>query len=210
MLVTVLVTKQELVRVIDALTPARITLDERRGRTLLLGRPRTELVPGVGVRLRGTAHLTWDVAGVAIPLTVQAWQLLLVPVTGGTALAFEPIVEELDLKLVPAFLDVKIASAIRDGIAEQRDRAVWDFARTLSKRLELPARVVPARSLEIVAVDGFVTVSQNELRLDIRFEQRVDEQTAGAEELGSSALRGDVRRTSPVAALKAGAGTPES
>lgn len=178
MLLTAVVTKAELVTLIDSLTPMRIDIDERRGRFVTLGRPQVELVPGRGMRLRGDARVTWDVAGVAIPVTLQAWQVLLVPrvVSRGRSrvLAFEPVVEELDLKRVPAFLDDAIVGAIREGLSENGHRIAWDFTRTLSKRLPLPTRISPAKTFEILAVDGDVEVTPTELRLSVRFEARVE------------------------------------
>jgi hypothetical protein len=182
---TAVVAQSELAALVDSLTPMRVTIDERRGRSVTLGRPRTTLVAGKGLRLRGDARVAWDVAGVAIPVTLQAWQLLLVPriVSRGRSrvLAFEPVVEELDLKLVPAFLDDKIASAITGAIAQYRDRIAWDFARTLSRRFALWKRISPAKTFEIVATDGAVEVGQNELRLTVRFQARIEDRAAAAE-----------------------------
>ncbi len=182
MLLTAVVTKAELVDLIASFTPMRIDIDGRRGRYVTLGRPEVALVAGRGLRLRGDARITWDVAGMAIPVTLQAWQLLLVPRIVSRArsrvLSFEPVVEELDLKLVPAFLDDAIAGAIREGISHNRDTIAWDFARTLTKRIPLPARISPARTFEIIAMDGDVEVSANELRLSVRFEARVEGRSA--------------------------------
>jgi hypothetical protein len=187
MLLTAVVTKAELAALIDSFTPLRITIDDRRGRTVTLGRPALELVPGHGLRLRGDARIAWDVAGVPLPVTIQAWQLLLVPRIAARGrsrlLAFDPVVEELDLKRVPGFLDDKIADAITDGIAQNRGKLAWDFSRTLSKRLALPARVAPAGVFEIMAVAGGVAVTENDLTLQVRFEARVEKRApAKAEE----------------------------
>jgi len=184
MLLTAVVSKAELVSLLASLTPMQINIDERRGRFVTLGRPELALVPGRGLRLRGEARVSWDVAGVAIPVTLQAWQVLLVPriVSRGRSrvLSFEPVVEELDLKLVPAFLDDAIVGAIREGISHNRDKIAWDFARTLSKQLPLPAKISPAKAFEILAVDGEVEVSPTELRLSVRFEARVESRSATA------------------------------
>ena len=182
MLLTAVVAKPELVSLIHSLTPMRIDIDERRGRFVTLGRPELTLVPGRGLRLRGDARVSWDVAGVAIPVTLQAWQVLLVPriVSRGKSrvLSFEPVIEELDLKLVPAFLDDAIVGAIREGISHNRDKIAWDFARTLSKRLPLPMKISPAKTFEILAVDGEVETTSSELRLAVRFEARVESRSA--------------------------------
>jgi hypothetical protein len=182
MLLTAVVSKAELVELIESLTPMRIVIDERRGRSVTLGRPEVELVPDRGLRLRGEARVVWDVAGVSIPVTLQAWQVLLIPQVATRArsrvLTFEPVIEELDLKLVPGFLDDKIAGAIRDGLAQNRQKLAWDFVRTLSKRLALPARITPAKTFEIRAVDGAVAVTPSELRLTVRFEAKFEKRAA--------------------------------
>lgn len=179
MLLTAVVTKAELTSLIVSLTPMRIVIDERRGRVVTLNRPSVELVAGQGLRLRGDARVTWDVAGMPIPVTIQTWQLLLVPRVLARpqtrVLAFDPVIEELDLKLVPGFLDDKIARAVRDGLAQNQGKLAWDFVRTLSKRLDLPVKMLPAKTFEIRAVDAGVAVSATELRLDILFAAKVEE-----------------------------------
>jgi hypothetical protein len=186
MLLTAVVTQAELAALVESLTPMRVTIDERRDRSVTLGHPTTTLVAGKGLRLRGDARIAWDVAGVSIPVTLQAWQILLIPriATRGRSrvLAFDPVVEELDLKLIPGFLDDKIAGAITDAIAQHRDKIVWDFARTLSKRLALWKKVAPPMIFEIAAVDGQVQVSASDLRLTIRFEARVERRATAAGE----------------------------
>lgn len=186
MLLTAAVTKQELVALVEALAPLRITIDAARSRSITLGRPRLELVPDTGIRLRGDARITWDVAGVAIPVTLKSWQVLLVPrvVTQGAGaadaphkrksrvLTFEPVIEELDLKLVPGFLDDKIAKAIKDGIAQHKEKLTWDFARVLTRQLALPARL-GSGSFLLAAVDGAVGITADDVRLTLRFDAQV-------------------------------------
>ncbi|MFO0738943.1 MAG: hypothetical protein U0270_23815 [Labilithrix sp.] len=177
MLLTAAVTKAEIAALVDALTPLGVVIDEHRGRSITLGRPRLELVPDAGIRLRGDARLTWDVAGVAIPVTLKAWQVLLVPRIvdreSGRALAFEPVIEVLDLKRVPGFLDDKIARAIGDGLAQNRSKLSWELGRVLSKQLALPARI-GGGTFALSAVDGAVGVSEEDVKLTLRFEARID------------------------------------
>lgn len=177
MLLTAAVTKAEIAALVDALTPLRVIIDERRGRSITLGRPRLELVPQGGIRLRGDARLTWDVAGVAIPVTLREWQVLLVPrIVGSRSLAFEPVIEILDLKGVPGFLDDKIAKTITDGLAQYRHRLAWEFARTLSKQFALPAKI-GGGAFAMAAVDGAVAVSEQDLMMTLRFEANVERET---------------------------------
>lgn len=177
MLVTAVVTKAELAGLVESLTPLRVVIDVKRGRGITLNRPGVELVPGRGLRLRGDARVDWDIAGVPLSVTIQVLQLLLVPrvvarrdAPAARVLAFEPIIEELDLKLVPGFVDHKIAETIRGFIAQNRDKIAWDFTRTFTKHLPLPKRFDPAKTFELVPVEGGVAVSATELRLDVLFE----------------------------------------
>jgi hypothetical protein len=180
------VPKEDLIDLIEAFTPMRIVIDERHDRTVTLGRPKSvELVPDRGLRIRGDAHIMWDVAGVPIPLTVKEWQVLLVPrvVRRGRTkvLALEPIIEQFDLKRVPGFIDDRIADTLREDVESQRDKLAWNFARTLSKRLRLPLKIGPARHFEIMAVDAGISVTETELRLAVSFETRVEKDKVAAD-----------------------------
>jgi hypothetical protein len=200
MLLTAAVTKAEVAALVERLTPLRISIDERRGRSITLGRPRLELVPNAGLRLRGDARLTWDVAGVAILVTLQAWQLLLVPRIvnrdSGRALAFEPVVEVLDLKGVPGFLDDKIAKVLGDALAQNRGKLVWELARKLSKRFALPARI-GGGAFALRAVDGAVGVSEDDVKLTIRFEADVERPAVEAEAAPRSSRRASTGERRP-------------
>jgi hypothetical protein len=189
MLLLAIIEKDELATLVRSMTPLRIAIDGRRGRSVTLREPDlVELVPDRGLRLRGDAHIMWDVAGVGLGVRVQAWQVLLIPKVapapsgnagGRRVLLLEPLVEELDLKLVPSFLDDKLASAIRDGIAQAQGRLAWDFARALTKRVPLPAERMetggaPLHALQLEATDGMVAISDRELRLAVRYEARLE------------------------------------
>ncbi|MDF2694645.1 MAG: hypothetical protein K0S65_3028, partial [Labilithrix sp.] len=108
MLLSAVVTRDELALLVESITPLRVVIDERRGRSMTVTRPHAiELVPERGLRIRGAARMSWDVAGVGIPVTLQSWQVLVAPriaTRGGSqVLAFEPVLENVDLKHVPGF-----------------------------------------------------------------------------------------------------------
>ncbi|MBN9161308.1 MAG: hypothetical protein BGO98_41145 [Myxococcales bacterium 68-20] len=185
LLTTAVIPRTDLVSLVESITPLCVTIDKERNRTISLGRPKVELVAGRGLRLRGDAHVHWDFAHVPIPVTINTWQLVLVPRVSSRGrshvLSFAPDLEELDVKLVPGFVDEKIANAIRDAISHHRDRLAWDFGRTLSKRLPLPANVSPSNTFEIFPVGGDVSVGEAEIRLALRFETRFEPRAAEAE-----------------------------
>ncbi len=179
--------KEDLVSLVEALTPMRLVIDGRQGRTVTLGRPNLiELVPERGLRIRGDARIMWGVAKMPISITVDEWQMLLVPRVvarkSGRVLELEPMVEQLDLKRVPGFIDDRIAGALRDGLDAQREKLAWHFARTLTKRLMLPLAVGPARHFEIAALDAKLSVSETEMRLAVSFEARIQKERVAATE----------------------------
>ncbi len=168
-----LVTKDDLALVVEQLTPLQIDLGANR--CVALGRPqRLELVPNKGLRLRGDAKLSWDVAGLTLPVTLRAWQVLLEPNViehrdGAFSLRFEPQVEELDLRNLPAFLDGKIAAAINEGIASQKKKLAWNITKSLGVRLELPKRVSPKGRFELTPSGVKLFVTQQAIELTVTF-----------------------------------------
>jgi hypothetical protein len=180
------VTRDDLVALLDQVAPVRVSLGARGSRNALLGRPhKVELVRGAGIRLGGDARMTWDVAGVALPVALRAWQVLLVPsvllhpatIKGARrrtyVLVFDPVLEVLDFRRVPGFLDDRIADAINDVLGAQRNRLAWNFTKTLSARLALPSRYAPPGRFELAPVAGEVVVSDVELRFTVTFEAQV-------------------------------------
>ena len=156
MLLSAILTKDDLVSILEQLTPLTVTL--RRGRVISFGRSSTmELVAGAGLRIRGDARFTWDAGGLTIPVILRAWQVLLVPSLvargGGHLLAFDPELEALDFKSVPVFLDARIKAAINDGLAAQRNRLLWNFEKHLSYVWPLPASVAPKGELRSVRTE---------------------------------------------------------
>jgi hypothetical protein len=175
---TAVIPQNDLVRLVDSITPMRVAIDEERGRVITLGRPKLELVPNQGLRLRGDARVSWDFAHVPVPVTIRAWQLLVVPRVrvrdGSHVLAFEAVLEDLDVKSVPGFVDQKVADAIQRVVAQSRERLAWNFVRTLSKRLRLPTTISPTSTFAIFPVSGKASVGENELRLVLQFEARFE------------------------------------
>lgn len=169
-------TSDDLTSIVEQITPLRVTLRPRR--VVSLGRPsKVELVAGAGLRIRGDAHFTWDAYGLTIPVTLRAWQVLLVPsfapVKGRHVLAFNPMLEDLDLKGVPALLDARLAGAVKDGLAAQRGKLAWDFEKTLTVSKPLPAKLSPAGEWKLAPTGGNVTVTATEVKLTLDFGLKV-------------------------------------
>jgi hypothetical protein len=171
------VTRDDLAKLVSDFTPLRIAFG-RGGRSISFGRPEAlELVPGHGLRVRGSAKLVWDFAGLPLPVALRVWQVLLVPSValrdGLWSIALDPVLEQLDVRSVPGFVDGRIATAINEGLASQRQKLAWKFGKTLTVRLALPARVSPASRFELSPSGGEVEVTNDELRFTVTFESRV-------------------------------------
>jgi hypothetical protein len=169
-------TKDDLTSIIEQITPLRVAIRPRR--VITLGRPtKIELVAGAGLRVRGDARFTWDVGGLTIPVTLRAWQVLLVPSfvarDGGHVLAFDPKLEVLDLKSVPMFLDGGIKDAVKEGLAAQKSKLTWRFEEHLSLVRPLPAKISPAGEVNLAPTGGTVTVTATDVQLKLEFGFRV-------------------------------------
>lgn len=167
-----ILTRDDITSVVEQLTPLRVAM--RPNRVITLCRPtKVELVPGSGLRVRGEARFTWDAYGVTIPVTLRSWQVLLVPSFaprgGRHVLAFDPVLEGLDFKNVPMFLDGRITEAINEGLAAQKNKLSWDFVKHLSLVRPLPAKVSPAGEIRLGPTGGTVTVTATEMRLTLDF-----------------------------------------
>lgn len=196
------VERSDVIALIEQATPLRIEISRRPRRMVSLGRPtRLDFVPGAGLRLRGDARFQWDIAGLTVPVTLRAYQVLLVPsiaVRGNSrVLAFDPVLEDLDFKAVPFFFDERIAEAINEGLASQKHKLAWGFEQALGLSRALPQRVQPGGRFDLVPADARVSVTANAMRLEVDFAARV---TRDADPLGvADAFPPSSRRSGPTA-----------
>jgi hypothetical protein len=170
------ITKDDLTSVIEQITPLRATVRPRR--VITLGRPtNVELVAGKGLRVSGEARFTWDAYGLPIPVTLRHWQVMLVPSfvsrQGRHLLAFDPVLEGLDFKNVPMFLDERIVEGIKAGLEKHKGKLAWDFEKHLSIARPLPSSLAPSGDWSLGPTSGNVTVTADELRLTLNFALRV-------------------------------------
>jgi hypothetical protein len=178
--------RDELAQVIGELAPLDVELSRRPRRALSIGRPSlVELVPGAGLRVSGEARLTWDVAGVSVPVTVRSCRVMLVPKVElrdeGHVLAFEPKIESLDVSNVPGFVASGLIGSLEAAIAAKRDKLAWRFGRRLAVRKMLPERVTPPSRVDLVPAGGDVEVTATSVRLTIELEAHVRRGALGIE-----------------------------
>ena len=204
MLLSAVVTRDELALLVESITPLRVVIDERRGRTMTVMRPNAiELVPSLGLRIRGAAQMSWDVAGVGIPITLQSWQVVVAPriaTRGGSqVLAFEPVLENVDLKRVPGFVDDRIVEAVQKALAQHGSKLAWNLTRALSRRWALSTRVVPRRAFALTVADSSVEVTAEQLRLTIRLDARFEQLASAEKQPAAEATRSPTQGTRPPA-----------
>ena len=171
-------TMDDLAALVGEIAPLEVELSRRPRRAVSLGRPSlVELVAGAGLRVRGDARFAWDALGVTIPVTVRAWQVLLVPAIvrheGAPALAFDPRLEALELGSTgPGFVSDTIAQAVHTGLVAHKSKLVWQIGRKLTLRKVLPDRVAPASAFELTPTVGEVEVTASEVRMTLRLDAR--------------------------------------
>jgi hypothetical protein len=177
MLISAIMTKDELALVLESLLPLSVALGpEQRDRSVTFDHAELELVRGRGARLRGSARAVFDIAGVTVPIAVQRWQILLQPriAEGPNVLTCEPLLEALEVERCPSMFEGRVRSAVGGAIAKAQDRLSWGFGRTLSRRLPLPQRVRPGKALQFSVVGGACAVSDRELAMRVELKARAE------------------------------------
>jgi hypothetical protein len=160
---------------LDELLPVTVDLDETEPGTrwVRVEKPeRFDFVAGEGVRVHAAAAIRWTALGIAIPVTVNSLALLLRPgivsdEQRGGSLVFRPEIEAADLKMVPAFVDARIARSINAELSKQGDRLAWHFGETLALRTPLPSTISPAAQFVLAAQDATVETTNDQLKLEL-------------------------------------------
>jgi hypothetical protein len=173
MKLSLVVTRDELAALAAELVPARFVFkDERRGAVSFGRALAVELVPATGLRVGGDARVTMAVAGVDVRIVVRAWRLLFCPTirrdaAGVPSLEFDPVLEQLDVERVPAFLDDRIREGVSEALDAQRRKLAWRFAERLSTTRGMPARMAPSGIFRLSVSAASVVVTREEIRFDV-------------------------------------------
>lgn len=175
--VRAVLTKADLVRFIDEMTPFDVEISRRPRRLISLGKPtEVELVAKAGLRVQGDARIVWEMASLPVSLTVRRWRLLLRPVfvpregQSLPALALDPVMEELDLKRTPGFLDDRVSEAVNEMLLAQRGKLVWDFGRSLGFERPMSDKIAPLKDFVLHPVHGNVEITASEVVLSFDFD----------------------------------------
>jgi hypothetical protein len=170
----------DLIDAMQRFTPLEIRLGDLEGkeRTLFVERPRrVTLVRDRGLRIETTARLNWTIAGVVVPVTVQAATLLLLPEIaqkdGRDVLRFQLVLESAELKHVPAFLDTKVVDQVNEALLADDARPTWRFLETLSFAVGLPERLRSARTFELDAKWGAMKITDDAVIFTVSYNAAV-------------------------------------
>ena len=136
-----------------------------------------ELVPGAGLRLTVSCHLHWPVLGIEMPLSIRGATVMVEPEIAegpkSKALVFKLRLDELDLSMLPAFLDRGIVGLINRELEAKHTELSWNFSDTLSHVFDLPEGLRPASAIDLVASAGRVKVTADAVALAVLFEAHV-------------------------------------
>jgi hypothetical protein len=171
-------TREDLAMVLGQLTPLRIRLGEGTERYLYIGRPvSVELIKDRGLRIRTRAKIRWDLIGIHVPVTLRSLSVVLTPEIvrreRRDILVFHAELEDVDLSVLPAFVDRGLVALVNKELQKSSSELAWDFLKTLNWHFALPAAMSPPEALDLYAAWGEVKVTKSTLALAISFRTRV-------------------------------------
>ncbi len=176
MWVETIFSREDLRQLLDELLPAKMRLGDPSDDAWLalydLGE--VVLVPETGLRVTCKAKLRWDVAGIAIPVTLQSLTVLLRPVIvkreTGDVLSFGLEIEHADLVNVPSFIDGALTDRVNRELAAKQDDMAWDFTTALSRLIPLPPRVDPIDAIDLKVAWGKLRIDADALVIAVSFQ----------------------------------------
>jgi hypothetical protein len=95
---------------------------------------RLEISAGEGIRLITSGALRWTAGFLPVTITVERLVLMLRPIVAGAGatsrLLFRPVLEDADLRNVPALLDRGIVGLVNGALEARSERLAWDIGRS--------------------------------------------------------------------------------
>ncbi|MFO0749712.1 MAG: hypothetical protein U1F43_29190 [Myxococcota bacterium] len=142
------------------------------GRFIRLERPsEVEFVPRVGLRLRCSGVLGYPVPILSdehtINTAVASVGPVIVELEDGEALAFQVVLDELDMKRVPGFIDDTLLASANERLAAQPPPLAWRFPATLTHAFPLGPRVALVSHAQVTTKRGWVEVTQDGIVMSV-------------------------------------------
>jgi|HubBroStandDraft_1064217.scaffolds.fasta_scaffold586421_1 hypothetical protein len=169
-------TADDLKSLVGEMTPVTIHMGQKG--TLTLSQPTgLELVPHRGMRVVCHAHGSWEVLGVAVPITLKALSVMMEPSVemrpNGDVLAFKLHIESADIAMVPTVIGDRIVELVNAELAEKHVELAWNFRKTLSHTFSLPASLENLTSIGLTATSGSLRLTDSALVFAVIFETDV-------------------------------------
>jgi len=155
--ITATLDQPTLLQLLRELTPLTVHLGEGddQSRWMLIQPPDSVVfLAGEGVRVHTSAKMQWTVASVPIGFSLLSVTILVKPSIVDGKLNIMPVILEADLKNVPDLIDRTIVNIANAALAQQADKIGWNFTKTLSIRVPMPAAMAPLERFEMDAADA--------------------------------------------------------
>ena len=155
---------------------APMTLPFGEGGEIHLFEPsHVSLVRDVGLRVQAKAHLKRVVLGLVVPVTVHDLAVIIRPLLmkgdhdgGGARLVFRFEIAHTDIAGLPDFLDHEVAALANKALLSNHVELTWEYPKSLSHSIALPAMIQPALNLLLAATDARLRVTDKYLLLAIQ------------------------------------------
>jgi hypothetical protein len=153
---------------------------------MLLSNPRDlALLPDVGLRVSVAAEVEWPLLGLPIPVSIRSATLEIKPEIQTEAavekLTFKLRLEDVDLSMLPAFVERGIVERINEELDAKHIELSWSFTKTLSHVFELPRVIASGRAIELSAKWGRVKITSEALAFAVSFQTGVHPRTSEPE-----------------------------
>jgi hypothetical protein len=168
-----IVSREDLVRLLDQLLPVKINLDvPETDRWIKVGRATAvDLVADAGLRVSCPAELKWEIAGMGPTLTVETISLLLRPDVvehgNGHTLDFHIEIEDVDIRGVPTVIESAILRKVNARL--ESEKLSWNFTDTLTYSVPIGQLLESIASLNIGVAWGKRRVTAEGLALAVSF-----------------------------------------
>jgi hypothetical protein len=184
MWVEALLAKDDLNRAITDFCPLKINLE--KGGNLVISDPcNLELIAGVGLRMSVTVEVHWPILGIQIPVSVRSATLDVRPQIlakqEGEVLTFKLHLDDVDLSMVPEFVDRGIVDLVNAELEAKHVELSWSFMKTLSHVFALPDALASASGIHLRAMWGRVKITDEAIVLAVSFRATVEPPVVGPE-----------------------------
>ena len=187
--------KATLKQLLAEMLPITIALDEAQGLdgSCVTIDPVRELQIGAdeSIRLITGGELRWMVGFLRVTTTVERLVLVIRPTVVGTGassrLLFRPMIEEADLRYLPALLDRGLVGLVNGALAARSERLAWDVGRTLALRFVLPNVLTPLESAAADVEAAQLRVRDDALELTVTLTMHISRLDADRTRASSAA-----------------------